>query len=88
MARPTTNLADWLGKHGLDQYAQTFAENNIEYSVLLDLTENDFEKLGVSLGHRKKFLRAIDVLRAICSFLAWLRMYRLVELNFFCSSNR
>ena len=64
MARPTTNLAEWLGKHGLDQYAQTFAENNIEYSVLLDLTEDDLEKLGVSLGHRKKFLRAIDVLRA------------------------
>src|SRR6266487_1259963 len=62
MARPTTDLAEWLGRHGLGQYVQTFAENNIEYSVLPDLTENDLEKLGVSLGHRKKLLRAIEAL--------------------------
>src|SRR6266508_667792 len=64
MARPTTDLAEWLGRHGLGQYVQTFAENNIEYSVLPDLTEDDLEKLGVSLGHRKKLLRAIEVLTA------------------------
>ena len=63
MARPTTDLAEWLGRHGLGQYAQTFAENNIDYSVLPDLTEDDLEKLGVSLGHRKKLLRAIDAVR-------------------------
>ena len=63
MARPITDLAEWLGRHGLDQYAQTFAENNIDYSVLPDLTEDDLEKLGVSLGHRKKLLRAIDAVR-------------------------
>ena len=56
-------MAEWLGRHGLDQYAQTFAENNIDYSVLPDLTEDDLEKLGVSLGHRKKLLRAIDAVR-------------------------
>ena len=63
MVSPTTDLAEWLGGHGLDQYAQTFAENNIDYSVLPDLTEDDLEKLGVSLGHRKKLLRAIDAVR-------------------------
>ncbi|MGA7344302.1 MAG: adenylate/guanylate cyclase domain-containing protein, partial [Pseudolabrys sp.] len=63
MARPITDLAEWLGRHGLDQYAQTFVENNIDYSVLPDLTEDDLEKLGVSLGHRKKLLRAIDAVR-------------------------
>src|SRR5512144_2576429 len=64
MAGPTTDLAEWLGRHGLGQYAQTFAENNIEYSVLPDLTEDDLEKIGVSLGHRKILLRAIDALRS------------------------
>src|SRR6266550_8299171 len=64
MTRTTTDLAEWLGRHGLDQYAQTFAENNIEFSVLPDLTENDLKKLGVSLGHRKKLLRAIEALTA------------------------
>ncbi|MGB9219334.1 MAG: adenylate/guanylate cyclase domain-containing protein [Pseudolabrys sp.] len=63
MARPITDLAEWLGRHGLDQYAQTFVENNIDYSVLPDLTEDDLEKLGVSLGHRKKLLRAIEAVR-------------------------
>src|SRR6266516_2590050 len=65
MTRTTTDLAEWLRGHGLGQYAQTFAENNIEYSVLPDLTEDDLKKLGVSsLGHRKKLLRAIEALTA------------------------
>src|SRR5215470_19409865 len=59
MPRPTSELAEWLAGHGLGQYAPTFIEHNIDYSVLPDLTENDLEKLGVSLGHRKKLLRAI-----------------------------
>ncbi|MGC2438761.1 MAG: adenylate/guanylate cyclase domain-containing protein [Pseudolabrys sp.] len=60
MPRPTTDIAEWLGRQGLGQYAQTFAENHIDYSVLPDLTEDDLEKLGISVGHRKKLLRAID----------------------------
>src|SRR5260221_14499615 len=65
MLTSTTDLAEWLGTLGLGQYAQTFAKNNIEYSVLPDLTENDLKKLGFSsLGHRKKLLRAIEALTA------------------------
>jgi class 3 adenylate cyclase/predicted ATPase len=65
MARTTPELTDWLCGHGLGQYAQAFAENNIEYSVLPDLTDNDLRKLGVvSLGHRKKLLKAIEALTA------------------------
>jgi class 3 adenylate cyclase/tetratricopeptide (TPR) repeat protein len=65
MTRTTTDLAGWLESHGLGQYAQAFAKNNIEYSVLSDLTESDLKKLGVSsLGHRKKLLRAIEALTA------------------------
>ena len=60
MPRPTADLAEWLAGHGLGQYAQTFIEHHIDYSVLPDLTEDDLEKLGISLGHRKKLLRAID----------------------------
>ncbi len=65
MTSTTTDLAEWLGRLGLSQYAESFAENNIEYAILPDLTENDLEKLGVSsLGHRKKLLRAIEALAA------------------------
>jgi hypothetical protein len=36
-----------------------FVENGIDTSVLRDLTDQDLEKLGVLLGHRRKILRAI-----------------------------
>jgi class 3 adenylate cyclase/predicted ATPase len=53
-------IADWLGKLGLRQYAQCFAENDIDFAILRDLTDQDLEKIGVlSLGHRRKILRAI-----------------------------
>jgi class 3 adenylate cyclase/predicted ATPase len=53
-------IADWLEKLGLGQYAQRFAENDINFSILADLTDQDLEKIGVaSLGHRRKLLRAI-----------------------------
>jgi class 3 adenylate cyclase len=52
-------IADWLNTLGLGQYAQRFAENDIDPSVLRDLTDHDLEKIGVSLGHRRRILRAI-----------------------------
>ena len=52
-------IKEWLEKLGLGQYAQSFAENAIDFSVLPDLTDQDLEKLGVLLGHRRKMLRAI-----------------------------
>ena len=64
MKDTSTDLAEWLDRHGLGQYVQVFLENNIEFSILPDLTEDDLEKLGVTLGHRKKLLRAIEALTA------------------------
>jgi len=58
-------VADWLEKLGLGQYAQRFAENGVDLSVLPDLTDQDFEKLGVLLGHRRKMLRAIAELSGV-----------------------
>jgi class 3 adenylate cyclase len=52
-------IADWLEKLGLGQYAQRFAENDISFSVLSDLTDQDLKEIGVSLGHRRQLLRAI-----------------------------
>ena len=51
--------ADWLERLGLVQYAQRFAENDISFSVLPDLTDQDLKEIGVSLGHRRQLLRAI-----------------------------
>ena len=57
-------IADWLEELGMSEYAERFAENRIDFSVLPDLTDQDLEKLGVLLGDRRKILRAIVNLEA------------------------
>src|SRR5512132_423382 len=53
-------IAEWLEKLGLGQYAQRFAENDIDFALLTKLTDADLKELGVtSLGHRKRLLEAI-----------------------------
>ncbi len=52
-------IAEWLASLGLSEYAQRFAENYVDASVLPDLTDQDLADLGVPLGHRRKILRAI-----------------------------
>jgi class 3 adenylate cyclase len=43
----------------MSEYAQRFAENRIDFSVLPDLTDRHLKELGVALGDRLKILRAI-----------------------------
>jgi len=57
-------IAEWLASIGLSEYAQRFADNAIDLSVIRDLTEQDLKDLGVLLGHRRKILRAIAELPA------------------------
>ncbi|WP_275169217.1 adenylate/guanylate cyclase domain-containing protein [Bradyrhizobium sp. CSS354] len=52
-------IAEWLDKLGLGQYAERFAQNAIDVGILPELMDEDFDKLGVLLGHRRKMLRAI-----------------------------
>src|SRR3954468_11532581 len=52
-------ISDWLENLGLKQYALRFAENGIDLDVLSELTDQDFDRLGVLLGHRRKMLRMI-----------------------------
>ena len=40
-------IADWLEKLGMSKYAQRFAENDIDFTILGDLTDQDLEKIGV-----------------------------------------
>jgi predicted ATPase/class 3 adenylate cyclase len=54
------NVARWLEKLGLGQYADLFADNDIDEELLPELNDADLEKIGISsLGHRKKLLKAI-----------------------------
>jgi class 3 adenylate cyclase len=52
-------ITEWLASLGLAEYGQRFAENGIDVSVLRYLTDQDLEKIGVLLGHRRKMLAAI-----------------------------
>ena len=59
-------IADWLEKLGMSEYAERFAKNDIDFAILADLTDQDLEKIGVgSLGHRRKMLRAIANLKDV-----------------------
>ena len=53
------NIGAWLRELGLGRYEQVFQDADVDVAVLGDLTDQDLEKLGVSLGHRKRLLRAI-----------------------------
>ena len=55
-------IADWLEKLGMSEYAQRFAENGIGVAALPDLTDQDLKDIGVLLGHRRKMLAAISEL--------------------------
>src|ERR1700744_5925309 len=52
-------IREWLGSHGLYEYADRFAENRIDLSILPDLTDQDLKELGVLLGDRRRILRLI-----------------------------
>jgi SAM domain (Sterile alpha motif) len=53
------DLAQWLEKLGMSEYAQRFVENGIDFSVLPHLTDQDLKDIGVLLGHRRKMLAAL-----------------------------
>ncbi len=50
----------WLKGLGLEQYAEAFAENDVDGERLAKLTAEDLQEMGVkSVGHRRKLLDAI-----------------------------
>src|SRR6478609_1623171 len=58
----------WLRSLGLGKYEAVFRENEIDETVLPNLTAEDLKELGVAaLGHRRKLLAAIASLRGDAS---------------------
>ena len=59
------DIVVWLRGLGLGQYEAVFRQNDIDETVLPNLTAEDLKELGVaSLGHRRKLLDAIAALRS------------------------
>jgi class 3 adenylate cyclase/predicted ATPase len=60
------DVVAWLRGLGLEQYAPTFRDNDVDGEVLPALTSEDLISIGVtSVGHRRKLLAAIASLGAV-----------------------
>lgn len=57
-----TDLQSWLDDHGLGQYAQVLAGNDIGVDLLAELTDEELRELGFSIGHRMRLRRALQAL--------------------------
>lgn len=55
-------VGKWLDANGLGQYAEAFADNDVTFDLIASLSDDDLRELGLSLGHRKRFARAVEVL--------------------------
>ena len=54
-----SELQEWLRARGLEAIGSLLADNDIALDILPDLTDQDLERLGLSLGQRRRLLKAI-----------------------------
>ena len=59
---PHNSIVAWLDGIGLGQFQAVFAEQQIAFEDLPDLSEQDLEKLSIPLGPRKRLMKAIAAL--------------------------
>src|SRR5262245_34859872 len=57
-------IRQWLEGLGLRRYAAAFEGAAVDLDIFSRLTEEDLHRLGVSLGHRKRILRALEEVSA------------------------
>lgn len=63
-----TDLAEIFAELGISSYLDSFLEQGFDsWDTILDITESDFDALGVKLGHRRKLQRKIANSRGIAS---------------------
>lgn len=68
------DVGEWLTSKNLGQYTPNFQQNEINGSVLLDISLEDLDYMGITiLGHRKTILKGIEELSsgkapAVCSY--------------------
>jgi len=52
------DLGEWLRAQNLEVLADVLRANDIDLDILPELTDHDLERLGVSLGQRRRLLKA------------------------------
>src|SRR4029079_9449948 len=55
------DIDPWLTALGLEQYIEAFRRHEIDLHSLALLSDTDLEKIGVSLGARRKILKALAI---------------------------
>ena len=55
-----SDLERFLATLGLEQYATVLAEHDVDLDILPSLSDGDLKELGLSLGHRRRLLRALQ----------------------------
>ena len=63
MSTENINMKDfavWLDHIELAKHIEVFRTNDIDFDVLRSLGEDDLKELGLSLGDRKRLIRAIE----------------------------
>ena len=60
-------LEAWLAPLGLAELAPALRANDIDLDILPTLNEADLKELGLSLGHRRKLMRAVAELPRVSS---------------------
>ena len=58
--KASAELCAFLEAHGLGQYSEPMVAENIDLETLRDLDDADLRELGLSLGHRKTLIRALQ----------------------------
>src|SRR3974377_2316284 len=51
-----TNLAEWLKANDLERFRSIFEENEVDFSTLRLLTDEDLKEIGLPFGPRKRIL--------------------------------
>jgi class 3 adenylate cyclase/predicted ATPase len=59
MAPAEGRVEEWLRSIGLEHYVDAFRAERIERAQLIDLTEADLKELGLTIGERRRFRRAV-----------------------------
>lgn len=63
-----TDLSEIFAELGISHYLHSFLEQGFDtWDTILDITESDFDALGVKLGHRRKLQRKIANSRGLSS---------------------
>ncbi|MCP5082649.1 MAG: AAA family ATPase [Alphaproteobacteria bacterium] len=55
-----SDLTQWLASRNLGSIEEALVENEIDFDLLFDLTDEDMREIGLSLGARKRLRAAID----------------------------